>query len=312
MKKISIALITVLMIMGSLTNLNTLANENSTPMSKENINKIIKEFEDEYNQNTLKNEDREEAKEKIEKMKRVKEKIKKEKDKFATGSESLEYKSLKMAANDDYSEYLNELRQGNYIEGILDLDEGLSETDIFDIGYTYANEARDAAIDYSSNTMLRDAFRHFSWNYLSTVNVGKSEARTATINHEWGIQMIDAIGNYYTNRYNEYIADGYSESDAANKSFIDATLYIDDLKYFMIQFCEDDLSFFKGYFEDSNIMDFTNNHYGREYGDDYPTIGYKFAFANAKDEDVNQLILDEDDVVSSSYELVWKNDWYTY
>ncbi|MEX1030030.1 MAG: hypothetical protein WDZ91_08305 [Paenibacillaceae bacterium] len=40
---------------------------------------------------------------------------------------------------DDYGEFLNELGQGNFIEGILDLDEGLSTLEIFAVGVTHAN-----------------------------------------------------------------------------------------------------------------------------------------------------------------------------
>lgn len=209
----------------------------------------------------------------------------------------------------DYDEYLNELRKGNFIEGILDVDEGLSALEIFAVGVTHANEARDAALDkYPNDVMLRDAYRHFAWNYLSTQDIGQYKTRTATINHEWGIILLDPITNYYTNQYNYYVAN--NDPDAASKAFADAVLYIPILKYQLVILCQNSFSFFSSLFDESNIMDLHNNCYGRAYAVTHPDEGYDTSFQLAVQND--ELILDENDVGNSEYQFVWQNEWYTY
>lgn len=209
----------------------------------------------------------------------------------------------------DYDDYLNQLRQGNFIEGILDLDEGLSDSEIFAVGFTYANEARSAALDaYPDDDMLADAYRHFAWNYISTLHIGQYKTRTATINHEWGILMIDPITDYFTDQYNDYVDD--NDPDAAAKAFSDAILYITNFKYQAVTLCQSSFSFFSGFFEEANIMDLHNNCYGRAYAVNNPDDGYDDSFELAKSRD--ELILDEDDVGSSQYQYVWQNNWYTY
>lgn len=137
--------------------------------------------------------------------------------------------------------------------------------------------------------MLRDAYRHFSWNYISADDIGQYETRTATINHEWGLLLLDPILNYYDDQYNEYVSQGYS--DAANMAFADATLYIPTLKYELVTISKSSYSFFKGYFDVSNIMDLHNNCYGRAYAVNQPSLGYDSAFYRAKAN--NELILSE-------------------
>ncbi|SEM24756.1 hypothetical protein SAMN04488688_110158 [Paenibacillus sp. cl141a] len=209
----------------------------------------------------------------------------------------------------DYDQYYNELRKGNYIEGVLDRDEGLSATDIAKIGLTHANKARDEALKKypnSSDVMLRDAYRHFTWNYLSTKDVGAIKTRTATINHEWGLVLLNPVINYYNNRYNYYVGNG--SGAAGYDAFIDTTLYIPNLKFQLILVCQANIDTFKGFFDNANIMDLHNNVYGRAYAASHPS-GYDSAFTSAKN--AGDLILSESSVTNWNYTYVWQNNWWT-
>ncbi|QCT02407.1 hypothetical protein E6C60_1692 [Paenibacillus algicola] len=55
--------------------------------------------------------------------------------------------SIKSQSVVDYDKFYNELRKANYIETILDLNEGLTEFQIAKIGITHANKARDLALN---------------------------------------------------------------------------------------------------------------------------------------------------------------------
>lgn len=193
----------------------------------------------------------------------------------------------------------------------MDIDEGMTETEIFKVGFTHANAARDAAlVEYPNDVMLSDAFRHFSWNHMSTsdLTVGKLKTRTATINHEWGLLLLNPILNYYDDQYNYYVS--INDPDAANKAFADSTLYIPNLKHDLVIISESSFSFFKGYFSVSNIMDLHNNVYGRAYPEKEPLLDYRDAFYMAKNN--NELILDEVDVNDDHFYAVWVSEWYTY
>ncbi|SDJ37220.1 hypothetical protein SAMN04490247_1737 [Salimicrobium halophilum] len=61
---------------------------------------------------------------------------------------------------------------------------------------------------------------------MLTESMGKIDARTRTINHEWGNLLIDPIMNHYDNQYDDYRGQGYLESSASEKAFNDATGYI--------------------------------------------------------------------------------------
>lgn len=189
----------------------------------------------------------------------------------------------------------------------------MSEAQIFKVGYTHANASRDAALaEYPNDVMLRDAYRHFVWNHMSTSDssVGKIKTRTATINHEWGIILLSPLENHYNNAYNDYINSGYAEEDAALNAFIDTVAYIPTLKYNTVLICESNYAFFKSIFEVSNIMDLNNNCYGRAYPENHPTLNYDQAFYYAKNN--SELILNENSVDDNDYYQIWAWDWYTY
>lgn len=213
----------------------------------------------------------------------------------------------------EYDANKAKLRQANYIETILDLDEGLTENQIYRVGFTHANFARDKALEEfpsSSDIWVRDAFRHYSWNFVSTSDssVGKNKTRIATVNHEWGILLLDGIVNYYDSQYSNYINNGSSEYDAANGAFIDATLWITEFKYQMTLICKANYSVFKGFFSKGNIMDLINNVWGRSGPERNPGKTYKESFYI----DQNNLVQNEDWVGDYQYNQVWQNEWYTY
>ncbi|RXZ80524.1 hypothetical protein EBB07_18415 [Paenibacillaceae bacterium] len=138
------------------------------------------------------------------------------------------------------------------------------------IGVTHANAARNAALaKYPNDAMMRDAYRHFTWNYLSTKDVGALKTRTATINHEWGITILSPITNYFNNRYSYYV--GQNSSAPGYNAFIDTTVYIPSFKLQMILLCKGNINTFRAFFDDANIMDFHNNVYGRAYAASHPS-----------------------------------------
>lgn len=269
------------------------------PMEQKEVEKIFSKMEKEFRIKGISQKEYEKA---LKDLKTARE--------IQSFSESSDISTL---GGDYYDQYLNELRQGNFVETILDIDEGMSETQIYKVGYTHANAARDAALaEYPNDVMLRDAYRHFVWNHMSTSDssVGKIKTRTATINHEWGIILLSPLENHYNNAYNDYINSGYSEEDAALNAFNDTVAYILTLKYNTVLICESNYDFFKAIFEVSNIMDLHNNCYGRAYPENHPTLNYDQAFHYAKNN--GELILNENSVDDNDYYHIWAWDWYTY
>ncbi|WP_427338022.1 hypothetical protein [Caloranaerobacter sp. DY30410] len=116
----------------------------------------------------------------------------------------------------------------------------------------------------------------------SDSKLDKIKTRTATINHECGIVLLQPLENYYTNTYNDYKDKGYSDSSAAQEAFADTAAYIPKLKYMTVQACEDNYDFFKAIFTAANIMDLHNNCYGGAYPGDYPSLDYKEAYYSSK------------------------------
>jgi len=276
-----------------------------TTITQQDIDNIIKSIKDDFNKSKLPKIDQAQVQQNTEKALRLLDKLNGTKPKNNKDDQPI------TAAATYYDQNKVKLRAGNFIEGVLDLDEGLTSTEIYKIGVTYANQARDAALkEFPNNTMLQDAFRHFSWNYISTGGVGALKTRTATINHEWGMLILDPVTNYYTDKYNTYRSQGYSDYAAANKAFSDAVTYIPYLKYQLVEICKSSYSFFKSFFMISNIMDLHNNCYGRAYYSKMPSAGYKTAFYTAKNK--GELILSESSVGDYQYKYVWQSNWYTY
>ncbi|MEW9699260.1 hypothetical protein [Paenibacillus sp. SI8] len=216
-----------------------------------------------------------------------------------------------IAAATGYDENKAKLRQANYIESVLDTNEGMTGYQIFLVGVLHANAARDEALsEYPNDVMTRDAYRHYTWNFRATKDsaVGKTKTRTATINHEWGVLLLNFALNYYDQQYNSYINSGKSDYVAANQAFSDVTLWMPELKMQLISIFKSNYSKFKGFFQVSNIMDLTNNCWGRSGPTDHSNSTPKQAFALDK----NNLILSESSVYDYQYNIVWQNQWYTY
>lgn len=218
------------------------------------------------------------------------------------------------------------LRAANFIEGILNVQENMSTTEIYKLGVTYANKARDAAIsefpitstennnpistaDYN-NVMLRDSFRHFTWNNMATRDIGNIKTRTGTINHEWGIKMLDPMTKYFDSQYNTYRGKGYSVDNASNYALADSVNYIPSFKYNVVSICKGSYTFFKSFFDISNIMDLHNNCWGRAYAGNYSYYGWSTAYYISKSH--GELILAENKVTNSNFDYVWRSQWYTY
>lgn len=280
------------------------------PASKDVVELKIKNIEKSFNEKTLKlfkKEDEEKALKNAEKVDKVIKQVNTVLDK------EIEEDLISILNTSEYDQNKAKLRQANFIEGILDLDEGMSELQIYKVGVTHANTARSWALNTypnSNQVMIRDAARHFSWNHISTKDstVGKTKTRTATINHEWGTILLNPILSYHENKYKEYVKQGVS--DPANKAFANTLLYIPTLKYELVSASRNSYSFFKALFDVSHIMDLHNNCFGRAYPERNSSQTYASAFNTALSK--NELILNETNVVDSHYRNVWQSEWYTY
>jgi len=214
-----------------------------------------------------------------------------------------------ITAADDRDKYYNELRKGNFIESILDIDEEMTDSQIYKVGVKHANTARSAALKrYPNDIMLADGFRHFTWNYLAARDVGAKATRTATINHEWGILLITPSTKYFQERYEYYKSKNHKSP--GNAALIDTTAYLPTLKRNVVLLSENNYSFFKGFFKKSNIMDLHNNCYGRAYASSNKADGFDKVYSIARNK--KQIILSEASVTDGNYQYVWKNKWYTY
>lgn len=213
----------------------------------------------------------------------------------------------------DYDANKAKLRQANFIEGILDLQEGLTDTQVAAIFVDSETARKQALKAYPSSAdaaTKRDAFRHFAWNNISTKRYDAYTTRTATTNHEWGIVMLNPMLNYYDNTYNKYISNGNSTSYAASNALAETVAYIPKYKKYAISLCQSKYSYFKSIFSADCIMDLTNNCYGRSYATKSSNLSYTDAFNKALSN--GEVILGSSTVTNSSYYTVWNNDWYTY
>lgn len=209
----------------------------------------------------------------------------------------------------DYDANKAKLREANFIEGVLDSNEGLSSSDILKVGSTHANSARSLAQkEFPSDEMLKDAFRHFTWNHLSTKDIGNIKTRTATINHEWGIILLTPLNNFFDNKFKEYEKQGYR--DAGTRALGATIAYIPECKDMTIRVCKENYKFFKSIFSVASIMDLHNNCWGRAYATSQASLTYKDAFYKAKNN--GELILSESNVTDFNYDYIWRSQWYTY
>lgn len=128
------------------------------PMSKQDVNEKIKIIQEEFSKNNkFTDADRKEA---LERATLVENIFKDVQNDIIVNQEAIISSAL---ATSSYDENKAKLRAANFIEGILDINDGLTEIEIFTIGYTLANSARSSAASaYPNNTMLQDACRHFS------------------------------------------------------------------------------------------------------------------------------------------------------
>lgn len=160
------------------------------------------------------------------------------------------------------------------LEALLCSNDGLSLLDIFAIGFTHANAARDEAIQLYTDTpteMKRDAFRHMTWNFRSIKDVGEHKTRVGTINHEWAAEILPAVNayedarfDYYCNLYYTQILLGLvSFNDIIAMAQADADAYAITYRDQLITSCKNSLSVFNSTFNTSApIMDFWNNKIG--------------------------------------------------
>lgn len=207
------------------------------------------------------------------------------------------------------------------LEALLCTNDGLSVVDIYDIGWTHANAARNEAIDLYTDTtseMKRDAFRHMTWNFRSIKDVGEHKTRVATINHEWAYLILPEVQayederiDYYFDKYESLIIIGamdYNTIVQMAKSDGDAFAisYRDEL----IQECKDSKAVFNNTFShDSYIMDFWNNKVGRDYGKLEPTSTTDDVFTTAWND--GDLIKNEGSAVTSTKRsTLWSSNWW--
>ena len=179
-------------------------------------------------------------------------------------------------------------------EAALCLHDGLSAADISLIGIHHARIARDDAKKLYKDEgqtveMKRDAFRHMTWNFTSSRDVGEGKTRIATINHEWYVVIQNAVNQYEKDRFNYYLAAYQSElawgtvttTDLLNMAIADADVYAIAHRDALIQKCKGSLAMFNATFSNANIMDLWNNKIGRDYAKSNPTASTNTVFTLA-------------------------------
>jgi|GEM_PF-3631122 len=211
------------------------------------------------------------------------------------------------------------------LEALLNMNDGLTVIDIFKIGVTHANAARDEAVDLYEDTtteMRRDAFRHMTWNFRSLKDVGVHKTRVASINHEWAYVILPEINRYEQERFDYYFDQYYnlimlgliSIMDIRAMAKADADAYAITYRDELIENCKNSLALFNSTFtSNSYIMDFWNNKVGRDYGKSHPSSSTDDVFTMAWNAD--KLIKNEtSSAVSSSIRssLHTTNWWYIW
>ncbi len=188
---------------------------------------------------------------------------------------------LETSSNINYSGFVEILD----LASTLSIADGLTLTQIgsiFDDGVLAFNEADG-----------NDAFRHFTWNFRSTISVGVNTTKIFTNNYEWANVLVDDYNSYVSNRYDYYydlyfwsIVSGQMDAFVLYQMAVaDADDYIVALRNQLKLNCADSYSYFCSLFGNAGIMDFWNNYYGRSYGNNYPTMSpaeaYEIASINA-------------------------------
>lgn len=278
--------------------------QSEEPMSKTEVDKIIKGLQEDYIKNHRSTEkERNDALEKAAYVESIIE------SSIEINTEVQNEKTTTFAlsvATETYDENKLKLRQGNFIEGILDTDEGMTSSQIFTLGTTTANSAKNiAAAQYPNDAMLQDAYRHFTWNYISVFNssLGIYPTYIGTVNHEWGLILLNPLTNYYDSQYQSYLNEGYASNQSAVWAFSDAINYIPIMKSQLVVYCKNGYSFFSGLMSSGNIMDFMNNFEGRYYALGDSTSNCKGAFDRAISAGV--IIKSESSVGDSQKRSLW-------
>ncbi len=208
-------------------------------------------------------------------------------------------------------------------EAALCLHDGLSAADISLIGIHHARIARDDAKKLYKDEgqtveMKRDAFRHMTWNFTSSRDVGEGKTRIATINHEWYVVIQNAVNQYEKDRFNYYLAAYQSElawgtvttTDLLNMAIADADVYAIAHRDALIQKCKGSLAMFNATFSNANIMDLWNNKIGIDYAKSNPTASTNTVFTLAWNR--GELIKHEGAaaVTASKRSIVYRSNWW--
>ena len=209
------------------------------------------------------------------------------------------------------------------LEALLCTNDGLSLLDIYAIGFTHANAARNEALDLYEDQgptveMKRDAFRHMTWNFRSLKDVGESKTRIATINHEWAYVILPAVTQYEDEQFDYYFDLYYNQilwglitvTDINNMAKAAADAYAITYRDELIEECKDSLSVFNATFGNSSIMDFWNNKVGRDYAKSHPDSTTNTVFTLAWN--ANKLIKHEGStaVTSSKRSTLHSTNWW--
>lgn len=202
------------------------------------------------------------------------------------------------------------LREGNFIELVLDLEEGISDSRAAACVALGESAKLIANANYSSENYW-DPAQHFIWAFMMTDTYSKATARTIGNNHEWGITMIPYMEDYFDDQYNSYISSGYSSSNASSQALADTITYMPGFKYDVVSICQASETFFEDFWTTDCIMDFWNNCYGRAY----PAKGYTYGIdAFRASLSAGELIIGPSatHVTSTHVQDIRDWDWYSY
>lgn len=151
---------------------------------------------------------------------------------------------------------------------------------IITTGIQYQKKAEEYASKYDE-----DCFRHFSWNYISSLSSGSEATRIFTINYEWYAVMEEEIQA----KYNEYVLyyAVHAPNSVITSSLVATSTFARSYRNELISQTRNNPYAFQRLFNSAAIQDFCNNQTGRNYSisaKNYGTVekAYEAAFGDGK------------------------------
>ena len=236
-------------------------------------------------------------------------------DTVTDGQSSIAHETISEITQQMLKEYTSTARiDYEVLISTLELTSALSSAD--GLSFTQTASMLTNGITAYMDANGNDSYRHFTWNFSSSISIGSNYARIYTINYEWANVLLSTYKNYYTERCNYYydfyywalIFGNIDSTTIINMATADADDYIVALRDTMKTTCKASKNNFSAVFNSDNIMDFWNNYYGRSYASSYSTLTAANAYNRAVSNNV--LILSPNNVTSSQITTVYNSNWW--